>query len=131
MLPMRTAAVPARLTFAALLALLLSLRVIASAGYMPMIEHGRLELTLCPDGAWTAPAPAMPGMDHHGQKTAHHSECPYAAAAATPWANGNAAPMIAAEHVAFARFLPNRVTAKVSTRSPAPPPPATGPPAIA
>lgn len=111
MLPMRTAALPARLALAALLALLLSVRVIASAGYMPMVEHGQLALMLCPDGEWTAPAPAMPGMDRHAPKSPHHSECPFAAAAATPWANGSAAPAILVLAFAFAPLAVLALTA--------------------
>jgi len=80
-----------RLLWVALLASLLGLRIIASAGYMPLLEHGRLTLMLCPDGEWTAPASAMPGMSHdHGSKSAHHQQCPYAAAAAISFAGGEA-----------------------------------------
>jgi len=91
MLRMSTAR-SSRLVWAALLALLLTVRVIASAGYMPSLAHGRLTLMLCPDGEWTAPATAMPGMagmgHDQGSKSAHHPECPYAAAAAISFAAG-------------------------------------------
>jgi len=94
MLRMGTARSSMRLAWAALLALLLGLRIIASAGYMPSVESGRLTLMLCPDGEWTAPAaamPAMPGMDHqHGSNPVHHQECPYAAAAAISFTDGEA-----------------------------------------
>ena len=92
MLRMSTARSSMKLAWVALLALLLGLRIIASAGYMPSVENGRLTLMLCPDGEWTAPAAAMPamaGMNHdHGSKQALHQQCPYAAAAATSFASG-------------------------------------------
>ena len=98
-----------RLVWAALLASLLAVRVVASAGYMPSLDHGRLTLMLCPDGEWTAPAAAMPamaGMDHdQGSKQAHHQQCPYAAAAATPFASGEGAPLLALLAFAFASIV--------------------------
>jgi hypothetical protein len=95
-----------RLLWAALLASLLGLRIIASAGYMPSVEHGRLTLMLCPDGEWTAPAismPAMAGMQHdHGSKQAHHQQCPYAVAAAIPFASGDSTPLLPLPLLVFA-----------------------------
>jgi hypothetical protein len=94
MLRMSTARSSTKRAWAALLALLLAVRIIASAGYMPSLEHGRLSLMLCPDGEWTVPAAAMPamgGMGHdQGSKAVHHQECPYAAAAAISFAGGDA-----------------------------------------
>ena len=89
---MRTAAALTRVASAALLALFLALRVLASSGYMPEVQHGRLTLMLCPDGEWTAPATAMAGMNHdHGHKTTQHQQCPYAVAAAMSFASGDSA----------------------------------------
>ena len=106
MLRMGTARSSMKLVWAALLALLLGLRIVASAGYMPSVEHGRLTLMLCPDGEWTAPAtsmPAMAGMDHdYGSKQAHHQQCPYAVAAAIPFASGNSAPLLPLPLLVFA-----------------------------
>lgn len=102
---MRTSATPARTACAALLVLFLALRVLVSAGYMPALEHGRLTLMLCPDGEWTVPAAAMPGMDsEHAPTTGHHhhQQCFYAAAAAMSFAGTDAVPLLQILAVAFA-----------------------------
>jgi hypothetical protein len=99
---MSTSAAIMRVGFGALLALFLALRVLVSAGYMPELEHGHLTLMLCPDGEWTAPEAAMPGMDGtHGSKTNHHEECFYAAAAAMPFASADAALLLTLVVFAF------------------------------
>lgn len=77
---LRTASLVARSIFAALLALLMALRVLSPAGFMPAFEHGTVTIVACPDFN----PPAAP-MGHHGEH-GHHQPCPYAAAgaAATP-----------------------------------------------
>lgn len=114
---MRTSAGPARTSCAALLALFLALRVLVSAGYMPALEHGRLTLMLCPDGEWTAPAAAMPGMHaEHAPKSAHHHEqCFYAAAAAMSFAGAEPLPLLAILAVAFACLAAPALPAMVRT----------------
>jgi hypothetical protein len=100
---MRKSAAPARTACAALLALFLALRVLVSAGYVPTLEHGRLGLMLCPDGEWTVPAAAMPGMDSdQGSKSDHHQQCFYAAAAAMSFAGAELVPLLQLLAVAFA-----------------------------
>jgi hypothetical protein len=75
----------ARAFAAGMAALFLTIRAIGGAGYMPMVDHGRLAIMLCPDGEWTAPSTAMPdmkGMHRHGEAPAQHRDpCPYAASA--------------------------------------------------
>lgn len=123
-----------RLGWAALLALLLGLRIVASAGYMPLLEHGRLSLMLCPDGEWTTPAAAMPvmaGMDHdHGSSQAHHQQCPYAVAAAIPFASGDSAPLLPLPLLVFV-ILGAAFLAPLARRSRFERPFSTGPPILA
>lgn len=79
---------------------------------MPEIQHGRLTLTLCPDGEWTAPTSATPmadmrGMTSGSSKKAPHERCPYAATAATPfWSGGPARvlPLLAVGFTLLAAF---------------------------
>jgi len=131
MLRMSTARSSMKLAWAALLALLLGLRIIACAGYMPSVENGRLTLMLCPDGEWTAPAAAMPamaGMDHdHGSKQAHHQQCPYAVAAAIPFASGDSVPLLPLPLLVFA-VLSTAFLAPLALRSRFERPFSTGPP---
>jgi hypothetical protein len=74
---------PIRFAWAVLFALMLSLRVLASTGLMPVVDHGRLTIINCPDAVETAPL-ALSGRDlhhhHHGQADHRHDPCPYAAA---------------------------------------------------
>lgn len=109
MLRMRAAPSPIRFAWAALFALLLSVHVLASSGYMPQLAGGRLTLMLCPDGQWTTPTSAMAGMpgmegDNGRSPGNHHQTCPYAAAAAMPFANGEPPAAIATAAPGFAMF---------------------------
>lgn len=65
---------------AALLALLLAVRLLSPVGFMPSFAHGAIAIIACPDGE-SAAAP-MAKHHHHGDaKLQQH--CPYAAGAAT------------------------------------------------
>lgn len=79
----RTASLTTRSVFGALLALLLALRLLSPAGFMPAFEHGAVTIVACPD----FDPPAAPSHHHHGTSHAQHQPCPYAAAgaAATPF----------------------------------------------
>jgi hypothetical protein len=120
----------ARAFAAAMAALFLTIRAIGGAGYMPMVEHGRLAIMLCPDGEWTAPSAAMPdtkGMHGHGGTPAQHRDpCPYAASA-TPLAASGPAPdvavIVAAPERAASASLPPLISSARVQR-----PFATGPP---
>jgi hypothetical protein len=116
----------------ALFALLLSMRVLASTGYMPELDHGRLTLMLCPDGQWTAAAPKMAGMagDQHQSPAHRHLICPYAAAAATPLAPGASPPIVTASPPSFVPFR-NRVPTPLRLGSRIDRPHSTGPPTLA
>jgi hypothetical protein len=76
---MRSGPVQIRILFAALLALLLAVRSLAPAGFMPTFDHGSLTIVECPDAQ---PSTAMAPMAHHDhrQHEKRHQPCPYAAA---------------------------------------------------
>lgn len=123
----------ARAFAAGIAALFLAIRLIGGAGYMPMVEHGRLSIMLCPDGEWTAPQTAMAGMSHmggmqgHGQLPAkHHDPCPYAASATPLTGPGSPATLRAALTVpeALAEAAASAFIATARVQKPF----ATGPP---
>jgi len=78
MFPMRTATAPTRMLWAAVLALLLGLRLLSPAGFMPAFDHGAVTIVACPDAA---PQGAT-GHHHHHAPKKMHQPCPYAAASA-------------------------------------------------
>jgi hypothetical protein len=117
-----------RSAWAILLAAMLALHVVSSAGYMPDVSGGRLTLMLCPDGEWAAPSMAMPmGGDNHGSKPAGHRPCPYAAAAAMPFAGAAPVSLLPVDLRAFALFAPILLQSPAQQRHAARPP-STGPP---
>ena len=66
---------------AALVALLLGLRLLGATGYMPAIEHGAVTIIVCPDADPDAPLAVDVAHHHHGQsKHKHGGICPYASA---------------------------------------------------
>lgn len=65
---------PIRVGCAALFAVLLALRCLAPAGFMPAFDHGAVTIVACPD------AEATPMMHHHPRDgSIAHQMCPYAA----------------------------------------------------
>jgi len=65
--------------FAVVLALVLAVRLLIPAGFMPEFGPGTLSIVACPDAG---PAPSSGHHSHHGQPKKTHSPCPYAAGAA-------------------------------------------------
>jgi hypothetical protein len=65
-----------RAVLAALFALLMAVRLLAPAGFMPAFDHGAVTIVACPDAEVSTPAPMH--HQHGGQK--HHEPCPYASA---------------------------------------------------
>jgi hypothetical protein len=64
---------------AALFALLMAVRLLSPAGFMPAFDHGSVSIVVCPDGD-PVPTP-MAHHQHHGDaKLQQH--CPYAAGGA-------------------------------------------------
>lgn len=128
MLQMRAAPNPVRSAWA-LFALMLSLRLLGSAGYMPALDHGSLTLVACPDAELSAPL-SIPAMHHHGHMQHSHAPCPFAAAAALGAVGNDWTPVFAAILFSAALLLGRtfRVAERQSSRDR---PPATGPPIAA
>jgi hypothetical protein len=78
---MRTAPSLARFVSAALLALLLGLRLLGATGYMPGFEHGVATIVVCPDADGDAPLAIDAAAHRHDHsKHKHGGLCPYASA---------------------------------------------------
>ena len=78
MVPVRAASHPIRFAWATIFALLLAVRLLAPAGFMPAFDHGSVTIIACPDAD-----PAVPAMHHHHHPLGHsvlHHPCPYASA---------------------------------------------------
>ena len=100
---MRSASLPVRTICAALLALLLAVRLLSPAGFMPAFSHGTVTIVPCPDQD-PAPAPAPMAHHDHGPK-ALHQPCPYAAAGNPPAAQMQPAHIAALLPVASAPLI--------------------------
>jgi hypothetical protein len=75
---MRAAPTSIRIAWAAVFALLLAVRSLAPAGFMPAFHHGAVTIIACPDARASAPMPTH----GHGEHKNFHQPCPYAAASA-------------------------------------------------
>ena len=93
---MRNAASPIRLAWVAVFALLLSLRLLGSTGYMLAIDDGRLTIVACPDADANAPFALGAMHHHHGHANHNHNICPYAAAGAMGALGADFPPLVAA-----------------------------------
>jgi hypothetical protein len=60
-----------------LAAVLLALRCLAPAGFMPAFDHGAMTIVACPGSDDAVPS----GMHHGGEHKSVHQPCPYASAA--------------------------------------------------
>src|SRR4051794_41561912 len=66
---------------AALVALLLGLRLLGATGYMPAFEHGAVTIIVCPDADVDAPLAVDFAHHHDGHsKHKHGGACPYGSA---------------------------------------------------
>jgi membrane protein implicated in regulation of membrane protease activity len=77
---MNSASFLARSMVAALLALLLAVRLLTPAGFMPAFDRGTITIVGCPDYEPAARTPMA--HHHHGGTKTLHQPCPYAAGAA-------------------------------------------------
>jgi hypothetical protein len=111
------------------LACALFLRVWVPAGWMPAPNAGAFAIEPC---AGAEPMPMMHGDPaHHGQhKNQHDGDCAFAPHHAGA-AQTALAPVLQAPLVAAAALPDHFAAPSFSTGPPAPPPPATGPPALA
>lgn len=126
MLPMRAVSTSVRFAWAALLALLLALRTIGGAGYMPALDHGRPSIMICPGADLDAPL-SLGTMHHHGRMQHKHATCPYAAAAALGALTNDWVPLLAAVLLAVVPLL-GRTFLFLDLQSRRERPPAIGPP---
>ena len=119
-----------RLLTMIVLACALFLRVLVPTGWMPAPKNGAFAIELC-NAAARVQATEHAGKAHHDSKgKGHGGECAFAPLQAG-FAAVPAAPILPAPSAAPAA-LPQQFTASVFARGPpAPPPPATGPPALA
>lgn len=74
---MRTAPNQFRAVWAMMLALVLAMRLVTPAGFMPSFNQGRLTVVECP-GSGPMPMMPMSGMDHSQKKVCQ--SCPHATA---------------------------------------------------
>lgn len=98
---MRAAPVQIRFALAMVFALLLAMRSLAPAGFMPAFDHGVVTIVACPDAAPVAPM----HMHHHGDHKSLHQPCPYASASALGALGGDLPPLLAAAFFAVALLL--------------------------
>jgi hypothetical protein len=68
-----------RLAAAVLFALLLAMRLLSPAGFMPAFDQSGISIVVCPDGD---PAPPMMHHHHHDGHGKLQQHCPYAAGSA-------------------------------------------------
>jgi hypothetical protein len=98
---MRTAPALTRSICAALLALLLGVRLLAPAGFMPSFD-GAVTIVACPDAE---PAAAPMGAHHHGHSKPLHQPCPFASASGLGSLAADLAPLVAVLILAAALLL--------------------------
>jgi hypothetical protein len=127
MIRMRAAANPVRSAWALLFALMLSLRLLGSAGYLAALNHGSLTIEACPDAELLNAPLALGTMHHHGHMRHNHAPCPYAAAAALGAVGAEFTPLVSVLLVGMALLL-GRSFLFVERQSQRERPPAIGPP---
>lgn len=112
-----------RSAVAALLGLLLAVRLLNPAGFMPSFDHGTVAIVVCPDGE---PAAAPMAHHHHPGDQKFQQHCPYAAGAAPATASDVA--VIVAALLAVAALLSFRSFEALIRRRLRVRPPLRGPP---
>lgn len=113
----------ARAAFGALLALVLAVRLLAPAGFMPSFEHGVVAIVACPETTGVEPMAAH----HDGHGKIVHQPCPFAAASGKDSLAASA--LAAALFVATpAGLLQSPVTISAACEHRCGRPPSTGPP---
>ena len=122
---MRTAPALARSIFAVLLALLMAVRLLAPAGFMPSFDHGAVTIVACPDAQ---PGVAPMSAHHHGHSKLVHQPCPYAAASGVGSLAADAVSLIGVLILAAAALLLGRTFLFVERNRTHERPPLRGPP---
>lgn len=121
-MPFRAAPASARLAWAFALALVLALRLVTPAGFMPTFERG-VAIVPC-DGLAPLPTHMAHHEDHHGKT--QHQPCPYAAGASP--ALLPVGELAAIEPLPATSSAAAHLGAIIAERMRAGRPPATGPP---
>ena len=121
---LRTARPDIRSMWALALAILLALRLLTPAGFMPAFAHGTVTIVACPDAE--PPAPRMAGH-HHQHPTKLHQSCPYAAASGLGGLTGEI-PLLAAVLAVGLALLLGRTYHFLERQRAHDRPPAIGPP---
>lgn len=122
---MRSSRAAARTAVALAMALLLALRLLNPAGFMPAFDRGAVTIVACPDGA---PVAGVAGHDHQQHSKAKlRQTCPYASAAALGGLVSDAPPLAALVIVGLALLLGHSFTFLDKQRAHARPP-LRGPP---
>jgi hypothetical protein len=121
---MRTAPALTRSICAALLALLMAVRLLAPAGFMPSFDHGAVTIVACPD-ADGAGAPMAAHHEGHSKKL--HQPCPYASASGQGSLAPDA-PLLVAVVLLAAVLLVGRMFPVLERRRSHERPPLRGPP---
>ena len=107
-----------------LFALLLSVQLLAPAGFMPAFSDSAISIVACPD-AGDAKAPMqMGGAGHH---KASHQMCPYAAVSSLGGLGPDWTPFLWVPAFGLS-FLPNRSLVQAMPQAVRERPPARGPP---
>jgi hypothetical protein len=81
-----------RFAWAAVLGLLLALRSLSPAGFMPAFDNGSVTIVACPDGGW-ATSSVMRHHNSHGHGALHQHPCPYASASSLGGLGSDWAPL--------------------------------------
>jgi hypothetical protein len=109
--------------WAAVFAVLLALRLLNPAGFMPDFRAGAVTIVACPDAD---PAPSHHAPMHHGKK-APHQPCPYAFAASLGTADPAPPPVLGMLLLGAAPLIGHSAAA-IAPRRQHHRPPSTGPP---
>jgi DUF2946 family protein len=121
---MRAASPSIRFAWALVFALLLALRSLAPAGFMPAFDHGAVTIVACPDaGAVSSTAT----MHHHGDHKSVHEHCPFASMSVLSVFGVDWAPVFLPLFFAVALLL-GRTFLFIERQSAHERPPAIGPP---
>jgi hypothetical protein len=93
MFSLKSAPPSRRATWAALLALVLTMRLLTPAEFMPAFVRGAVTIVVCPDA--DGGVSASPAHHHHGKSKSPHQPCPYAAGSSLGALGADFAPLLA------------------------------------
>jgi hypothetical protein len=120
---MRTMPASTRSIWALVLAIVLAMRLVTPAGFMPVVAHGQIAIVICDDGA------GPPVHHHHGSVPGghQHQPCPYSSMSSSGATSVPFAPILAVLGV-LAALIPWIAAASLQMRRNYERPPLRGPP---